>query len=1005
MADLPALLTASLQPSQRKQAEQTLQSLSGQPGFLSSLLRLILEPSLERSVRLAGGIYIKNIAKHQWDEEEQRVAPAEKAQLRSQLVPAMLSLSDPADKSIRAQIAETVSLIAALDFPNEWPDLIDQLVKALSPTNYHANLSILETAHSMFRRWRSQMRSNDLFSEINLVLSKFMEPFLLLFRQTANLLLDPSQNISLTSSQQSYALLASCMVQLLEIFYDFTCHDLPPALEDAHDEFFAPGTGWFHKFIGWEPALLQGDAYDTQPSIPSLLKAAILEVVELFLKLYPEQLQNTNSVESFVQEVWSLVGSNRLPTIADDALVSQSLRFISTAIRMGHYQALFAERATISSLIEGVVVPNVTFRDHEIEQFEDDPLDFVRQDLGASLTGIGGAAGAGADATRRQAAADVLNALVGSGHETLTTEITGAWINNGLQQYASNPGEHWRSKDSAVYLLTAVASRGGTSKHGVTSTNTLVDVVKFFSEHVYSDLEAQPGKVHAVLQADAIRFLYTFRNQLTKPQLLSVLPLLVRHLGSENYVTYTYAAITIDRILFIKQEGRLLFSHADIQDFAQPLLDALFKRIESQTTPEKVAENDHLMRCAMRVIITARHTLAPVYEPLLVRLVGILGVISKNPSNPHFDQYIFESLSALMRFTVGSTPTTLQTFEQALFGPFTIILQQDIDQYIPYVFQVLAQMLELQQARAVPEQYRSLLPFLLTPNIWQQKGSIPGLVKLLQAFLERDAAQMVQHGQLASVLAVVQQRLVPSKVNDAWGFELLQAVVKYIAPDQLKPFFKPVILTLLTRLHSNKTDKYAYGFTHFLLYTMALDISGLSPDYVIAAVEEIQPGLWSQLVVNFITPQAPKLPHKDRKVAVVGMTKMLTQSSLMLQEPSIQCWPASFTALAKLFMEPQYLQSAQSKTGDDDDNAVALTEIDYEEQTAGYQAAYSRLAAADTVREDPVAYVNNPRDFLGQALVKMSAENKTRLHSLIGAANQDAVGPFVRGLGEAGFAL
>jgi exportin-2 (importin alpha re-exporter) len=92
----------------------------------------------------------------------------------------------------------------------------------------------------------------------------------------------------------------------------------------------------------------------------------------------------------------------------------------------------------------------------------------------------------------------------------------------------------------------------------VTATNALVDVVDFFSQHVFADLQAPAGGVHAILQVDAIRFLHTFRNQLTKAQLLSVLPLLVQHLGAENYVTYTYAAITIERILFIKQQGRLL---------------------------------------------------------------------------------------------------------------------------------------------------------------------------------------------------------------------------------------------------------------------------------------------------------------------------------------------------------------------------------------------------------------------------------------------------------------
>lgn len=46
-------------------------------------------------------------------------------------------------------------------------------------------------------------------------------------------------------------------------------------------------------------------------------------------------------------------------------LVAQSLRFISTAIRTGYYKELFATKETISSLIQGVVVPNVGLRgDH-----------------------------------------------------------------------------------------------------------------------------------------------------------------------------------------------------------------------------------------------------------------------------------------------------------------------------------------------------------------------------------------------------------------------------------------------------------------------------------------------------------------------------------------------------------------------------------------------------------------------------------------------------------------
>jgi len=73
-----------------------------------------------------------------------------------------------------------------------------------------------------------------------------------------------------------------------------------------------------------------------------------------------------------------------------------------------------------------------------------------------------------------------------------------------------------RSVDDAGELVTIRCTSVGdltTAKHGVTSTNALVDVVKFFSEHVYQDLQASDGIVHAILHVDAIRFLLTFRNQ------------------------------------------------------------------------------------------------------------------------------------------------------------------------------------------------------------------------------------------------------------------------------------------------------------------------------------------------------------------------------------------------------------------------------------------------------------------------------------------------------------
>ncbi|KIJ25285.1 hypothetical protein M422DRAFT_273745, partial [Sphaerobolus stellatus SS14] len=317
MSDLPALLLASLDPNTRKQAEQNLNTYSLQDAFLPHLLTLVLDASQSPGVRLAGAVFFKNVIKKRWSEEsEETPIPAnDKILVRSQLVPAMIALSSPATKGPRAQIAESVAVVAELDFPEKWPELVDQLVGSLSPTDYAVSLGVLETAHSIFYRWRSAIRSDDLYTVINYVLSRFMEPFVAFFRHTAALLLTNPNPPNLEFAAQSQAVLMS-------IYYDLTCQDLPPLLEDNHAEFFGAvdgsAPGWFLKFLAWDPPALRGDPDDTTPSIPSQIKTVIMEIAELYTNRFPELFTSGSSIGPFVQAVWELVGDGKRPSVGDD---------------------------------------------------------------------------------------------------------------------------------------------------------------------------------------------------------------------------------------------------------------------------------------------------------------------------------------------------------------------------------------------------------------------------------------------------------------------------------------------------------------------------------------------------------------------------------------------------------------------------------------------------------------------------------------------------------------
>lgn len=55
------------------------------------------------------------------------------------------------------------------------------LVARLDPQNPAVNNGVLSVAHSIFKRWRPLFRSDELYTEINHVLSKFGNPYLSLF--------------------------------------------------------------------------------------------------------------------------------------------------------------------------------------------------------------------------------------------------------------------------------------------------------------------------------------------------------------------------------------------------------------------------------------------------------------------------------------------------------------------------------------------------------------------------------------------------------------------------------------------------------------------------------------------------------------------------------------------------------------------------------------------------------------------------------------------------------
>ena len=416
----------------------------------------------------------------------------------------------------------------------------------------------------------------------------------------------------------------------IKLFYDLSVQDLPPIFENNLHAI----TSLLHKYLTYENPLLQTD--DENDAGPlELVKSGIFEVLSLYVQKYEDAFGDY--VEQFVESSWNLLTAVE-PVTKYDILVSKALQFLTSVARIAKHAQSFNSEATLGQVVERVILPNLILRDSDIELFEDDPIEFIRRDLEGSDSD-----------TRRRAATDFLRQLLYQ-FEKIVAKTVFIYIDQYLSEYSKNPKANWKSKDTAVYLYSSITAKGAvTTSHGVTSAHAFVSVIEFFQANIAKDLVADTG-VEPILKVDAIKYLYTFRSLITKEQWHDAFPLLVKHLGSSDYVVYTYSAIALERVMALTNDlNQPIINQLDVKSLSAQLVQHLFQLIEKNSNPLKLQENEFLMRCVMRVLIVVKDGVLPIIDSVLAHLIKITQVISQNPSNPRFYYYHFEAIGALIR--------------------------------------------------------------------------------------------------------------------------------------------------------------------------------------------------------------------------------------------------------------------------------------------------------------------------------------------------------------------
>uniref|UniRef100_A0A6I8SJM6 Exportin-2 n=1 Tax=Xenopus tropicalis TaxID=8364 RepID=A0A6I8SJM6_XENTR len=888
-------------PAVRRPAEKYLESVEGNQNYPLLLLTLV-ERSQDNVIKVCSAVTFKNYIKRNWriiEDEPNNICEADRIAIKSSIINLMLS----SPEQIQKQFSDAISIIGREDFPQKWPNLLTEMVNRFQSGDFHVINGVLHTAHSLFKRYRHEFKSSELWTEIKLVLDTFAAPLTDLFKATIELCNTHANDVN------ALKVLFSSLILIAKLFHSLNFQDLPEFFEDNMETWMTN----FHNLLTLDNKLLQTD------------------------------------------------------------LVSNAIQFLASVCERPHYKNLFEDPSTLTSICEKVIVPNMEFRAADEEAFEDNSEEYIRRDLEGSDID-----------TRRRAACDLVRGLC-KFFEGPVTNIFSGYVSSMLQEYAKSPSVNWKHKDAAIYLVTSLASKAQTQKHGITQANELVNITEFFVNHILPDLKSANINEYPVLKADGIKYIMFFRSQLPKEQLLVTIPLLIAHLQAESVVVHTYAAHALERFFTMKgATSPTLIVAAEMMPYVELLLANLFKALSLPGS----SENEYIMKAIMRSFSLLQEAIIPYIPSVISQLTQKLLAVSKNPSKPHFNHYLFEAICLSIRITCRANPAAVGSFEDALFLVFTEILQSDVQEFIPYVFQVMSLLLEI-HANDIPTSYMALFPHLLQPVLWERTGNIPPLVRLLQAYLERGANTIAASAsdKIPGLLGVF-QKLIASKANDHQGFYLLNSIIEHLPAECIEQYKRQIFIVLFQRLQSSKTTKFVKSFLVFLnLFCIKFGAIALQEMF-----DSIQPKMFGMVVEKIIIPEIQKVSGPiEKKICAVGLTKVLTECPAMMDTEYTKLWTPLLQALIGLFELPE------DDTIPDDEHFIDI------EDTPGYQAAFSQLAFAGKKEHDPIGeMVNNPKILLAQSLHKLSTACPGRVPSMISTSlNADAL-QFLQGYLQAG---
>lgn len=274
-----------------------------------------------------------------------QISLSDRELIKSNLVELMCTVPS----QIRNQCSEAVSLIAFVDFPEKWTNLLPSLIGKFESQDMSVLNGVLLTANSILKRFRFVERSDALYKDIKYTLDFLQQPLLLLFQQLGKQI-DAFAGEVNNLTPRFEALRTMC-----RIFYSLNYQDLPEYFEDHMGEWMTE----FAKYLQYRNPVLADDEEETEPSVVDKAQAAIID--NLYLYADKDEEPFLPHLQAFTGLVWHLLlGVSMQPK--HDVLATTSIRFLSSLVSKQIHRGLF-QGDSLREIIAKIVVPNLMIRE------------------------------------------------------------------------------------------------------------------------------------------------------------------------------------------------------------------------------------------------------------------------------------------------------------------------------------------------------------------------------------------------------------------------------------------------------------------------------------------------------------------------------------------------------------------------------------------------------------------------------------------------------------------